>query len=391
MMSGFPQSDALSAVLLPTAQAAGLPNEVYTSEAFFERERDTLFADTWACIGRGSDAPAPGDVQPVNLMGLPLVMVRSLDGDLRVFHNVCSHRGNRLVAEPCRVTGMIRCPYHSWTYRLDGTLQGTPHIGGIGKHELDGFDHKKHGLSIIRSREWLDLVFVNLSGTAPAFDDHVSPLMKRWKAYVRAEDLTELERGASHSQLRVEIAANWKLAVENFCESYHLPWVHPALNKRSRLEDHYHIIGGEVFAGQGTTVYDPDYLDGERYPTFEHWPEDKRTCAEYIALFPNVWLGLHADHLYTVILSPETMDRTVESFQFYYLGDAAGERFANKRAVSLRAWHEVFAEDIGVVEGMQKGRSSPAFRGGVFSPVMDEPTHSFHRWVAQRLLYAKGK
>ena len=105
-------------------------------------------------------------------------------------------------------------------------------------------------------------------------------------------------------------------------------------------------------------------------------------------MFPNVWLGLHVDHLYTVILSPEAKDHTVESFQFYYLGDAAGARFANKRATSLAAWHEVFSEDIGVVEGMQAGRLSPAFHGGVFSPVMDQPTHHFHQWVARRLLDA---
>lgn len=385
-MPSFPPSSALAAVLAPTAKASGLPSDLYTSDACFARERDTLFASTWACVGRGSDAPQPGDVTPVDLMGMPLVLVRAGDGALRVFHNVCSHRGNRLVAEPCRVTGAIRCPYHSWTYALDGTLRGTPHIGGVGKHELDGFDRGTHGLRPVRSAEWLDLVFVNLSGNAPEFDEHISPLMERWKPLVSTDDLARLRIGASHASLRMELAANWKLAVENFCESYHLPWIHPGLNKRSRLEDHYHILGGDLFAGQGSMVYDPDYLDGERFPCFESWPEEKHTFAEYIALFPNVWIGLHVDHLYTVILRPVSKDRTVESFQFYYLGDATGERFANKRATSLEAWHQVFAEDIGVVEGMQIGRSSPAFDGGVFSPVMDEPTHHFHQWVARRLL-----
>jgi choline monooxygenase len=388
-MSSFPQSSALTGVLAPTAEACGLPNEVYTSDAYFERERDVLFAGIWACIGRGSDAPSPGDVCPVDMMGLPLVLVRNGDGTLRVFHNVCSHRGNRLVAKACRVTGAIRCPYHSWTYALDGALKGTPHIGGVGRHELEGFDRERHGLRPVRSAEWLDLVFVNLSGNAPEFDAHIEPLIERWEPLVGADDLARLQIGASHARLRMELAANWKLAVENFCESYHLPWVHPALNKRSRIEDHYHILGGDLFAGQGTVVYDPDYLEGERFPCFEGWPEDKHTCAEYIALFPNVWIGLHVDHVFTVILSPSCKDRTVETFQFYYLGDAAGERFANKRATSLEAWHQVFGEDIGVVEGMQVGRSSPAFRGGVFSPVMDEPTHQFHQWVARRLLESK--
>ncbi len=387
-MSSFPTSSALSAVFGPIAQASGLPNDVYTNDAYFERERDTLFAATWACVGRGTDAPNPGDVFPLNFMGLPLVLVRGDDRQIRVFHNVCSHRGNRLVAEACRVTGVIRCPYHSWTYNLDGKLKGTPHIGGVGKHETEGFDHDKHGLRPVRSREWLDLVFVNLSGKAPEFDDHIAPLMERWKPFVSSEDLAQLTIGASHSHITMELAANWKLAVENFCESYHLPWIHPRLNKRSRLEDHYHILGGNLFVGQGTMVYDPDYLDGERFPAFDNWAKDKYTYAEYVALFPNVWLGLHVDYLYTVVLSPVAKNRTVESFQFYYLGDAAGERFANKRATSLEAWHEVFAEDVGIVEGMQAGRLSPAFHGGVFSPVMDEPTHHFHQWVARRLLEA---
>lgn len=388
-MSATLLSSDLFAILAPSNEAWGLPNAVYTSDALFEQECDRVFAGTWACVGRGSDAPNTGDVCPVDLMGLPLAMVRDGDGQLRVFHNVCSHRGNRLLAQACRVTAVIRCPYHSWTYNLDGKLKGTPHIGGVGKHELTGFDRDKHGLKQVRSHEWLDLVFVNLSGKAPAFEDHVAPLMERWKPFVSHQDLTQLTMGATHAQITMEIAANWKLAVENFCESYHLPWVHPGLNKRSKLEDHYHILGEDLFAGQGSTAYDPDYLDGERFPSFEHWAKNKRACAEYVALFPNVWLGLHVDHLYTVILKPVAKNRTVESFQFYYLGEAAGERFANKRATSLDAWHQVFAEDIGVVEGMQAGRLSPAFQGGVFSPVMDAPTHHFHQWVARRLLEAQ--
>ena len=389
-MSAIPAATRLSAVLAPTAQASGLPNDFYTSDECFARERDVLFAGTWTCIGRGSDAPRPGDAYPVSVMGYPLVLVRDEAGALRVFHNVCSHRGNRLVAQPCSAAAMLRCPYHSWTYRLDGTLSGTPHIGGIGKHEVEGFERARHGLRPVRSAEWLDLVFVNLSGNAPEFDMHIATLLERWSGFVSPEDLSALAMGQSHARIDMELAANWKLAVENFCESYHLPWVHPALNKRSRLEDHYHIIEEDLFAGQGSLVYDPDYLDGERFPTIERWPHEKITCAEYVALFPNVWIGLHVDHVYTVILKPEAKDRTIESFQFYYIGEGASERFANKRAISLAAWHEVFAEDIGVVEGMQKGRASPAFQGGVFSPVMDEPTHSFHRWVARRMLEDNG-
>jgi len=106
---------------------------------------------------------------------------------------------------------MIRCPYHSWTYRLDGKLIGTPYIGGVGKHELAGFDHDKHGLRPVRSHEWLDLVFVNLSETAPEFEEHIASLREGWRAFVSSEDLAALRIGASHADITMEINADWKL------------------------------------------------------------------------------------------------------------------------------------------------------------------------------------
>jgi len=315
-------AQALAAVDTTTDQASGLPNEAYTSERFFAFERDALFARTWTCIGRASDLARPGDARPVSFMGLPLVLVKDGQGVLRVFHNVCSHRGNRVVHAPCRTQGALRCPYHSWTYGLDGRLKGTPHIGGVGKHELEGFDRDAHGLREVRSAVWLDLVFVDLSGEASELETHLAPLVSRWRPYVDADALAALAPAATHGAMSLELAANWKLAVENYCESYHLPWVHPGLNRYSKIEDHYHILEPGRFAGQGTRVYDPVYLEGPAFPGFAGWPAESVKVAEYVALFPNVLLGLHVDHVYTIILDPVACDRTVESFRFYYLGDA---------------------------------------------------------------------
>lgn len=221
----------LAAVDRPIEQARGLPNWLYTTAAGWSLERERLFAPTWACVGFGKDVPAPGDVRPVDLMGLPLILLRDHAGEIRVFHNVCSHRGLELVTEPCRVKHHLRCPYHSWTYGLDGSLTKTPMIGGPGRNDCPGFDRSRHGLKPVRSAVWFDVVFVNLSGTAPDFADHVAPL-------------------------------------------------------------------AENYAG----------------------------------------------------------------------------------------WREIFAEDQEVVERMQRGRASPAYQGGAFSPAMDGPTHCFHRWVARQLM-----
>ncbi|MDH3315891.1 MAG: aromatic ring-hydroxylating dioxygenase subunit alpha [Gammaproteobacteria bacterium] len=372
----------LAAVNQDTAHASGLPNQAYVSGDFAEFERDRLLARTWVCIGAAGALRNKGEAKPVSLLGLPLFMVRNGEA-LNVFHNVCSHRGHQLVNSTCRFKGSIRCPYHSWTYALDGTLRGTPHIGGPGVHEVDGFDPGRHGLKSVRSAQWMGLVFVNVSGDAPSLNSFLEPLVSRWGRFLADEDPDRLRLASEEDSFFLEIAANWKLAVENFCESYHLPWIHPGLNRYSRLEDHYHIMEEDCFAGQGTRVYDPVYRAGAEFPAFSGWPKAEQRVAEYVALFPNVLLGLHVDHFYAVVLIPESHNRTREEMHIFYLDDAAdSETFAESRHTTREAWRAVFLEDVGVVEGMQRGRHSPAFTGGVFSPVMDPPSHCFHKWVA---------
>lgn len=380
---------AFNAVNREISKATGLPNLVYTSDKFSVLERDGLLANTWVCLGAAGSLTAKGQVRPVTVLGLPLFMVRD-GGDVNVFHNVCSHRGHQLVNAPCRMTGAIRCPYHSWTYGFDGKLKGTPHIGGPGVHVAEGFDKSLHGLKRVRCERWMDLVFVNLSGDAPPLEKFLAPLTERWRPYLSEDDPPRLKLAREDDNFALEIDANWKLAVENFCEAYHLPWIHPGLNRYSRLEDHYHIIEPGHFAGQGTRVYDPVYRNGAAFPEFFGWHGDRRKVAEYIALFPNVLLGLHVDHFYAVVLIPVSHNRTLEEMNIYYLDDAAElDAYRESRRTTREAWRSIFFEDVGVVEGMQRGRQSPAFGGGVFSPVMDPPTHCFHKWVAVGMLGAR--
>jgi choline monooxygenase len=160
------------------------------------------------------------------------------------------------------------------------------------------------------------------------------------------------------------------------------------LNSYSRLEDHYNIMFGEQFAGQGSYAYNLADVEGTSLPTFPSWPADRMRNAEYVALFPNVLLGIQADHAFAMMLQPLSANRTVEHLRLLFVGnDAADEpSYAASRQAVLNAWRVVFSEDISAVEGMQAGRQSPGFKGGVFSPEMDVPTHYFHKWMARRVL-----
>ena len=379
-------TDPFDRVLRPIAEATGLPNEAYMSDDYAGLERDHLLAATWLGIGTASSVPNPGDMVPVTVLGVPLLLLRDSDGTVRVFHNVCSHRGMTLVQQPATVERYICCPYHCWTYDLEGRLCSTPHIGGPRQSACDGFDPARHGLKPVRSAVWADAVFVNLSGDAPDFGEFVAPLAARWADV----DLSVFRHGGGDSRFEMDIACNWKLAVENYCEGYHLPWVHPELNRYSRLQDHYNIELDGCFAGQGSRAYRPVLGDGDKaLPAVPDLPPAWYGAGEYLALFPNVLFGLHSDHMFVVCLLPESTTRTRETFDIYYVGEAPlGPDFAALRDANRRQWQRVFEEDRGVLEGMQRGRASPAFTGGAFSPVMDTPTHCFHRWAAERMRVA---
>jgi choline monooxygenase len=373
----------LAEVQRPIGQARGLPNETYVGEGLARFERDHVLARTWTCIGFGIDVPAPGDVRPLTLAGLPLILLRDRQNRIAVFHNVCSHRGVELVESACSGLMAIRCPYHAWLYDLTGRLVATPHIGGPRTNNCEGFDKSRHGLKPVRTEVWMDLVFVDISGEAPDFATWTAPLRERWRDF----DIGLIRHSGADSSCTLEVQCNWKLAVENYCESYHLPTVHPGLNRYSRLDDHYNIAEPGCFAGQGSRVYNPILVpDGPDLPCFPDLPAKWDRAAEYVALFPNVLLGIHRDHFFAMWLEPVAVDRTVEHLEIYYIGEGATDaRYAAARAANLKAWRTVFEEDIDVVQRMQRGRRSPAFTGGVFSPVMDPPTHCFHRWMAERL------
>ncbi|TMM54416.1 aromatic ring-hydroxylating oxygenase subunit alpha [Sulfitobacter sabulilitoris] len=368
----------LSSVRRPIDQANGLPNAHYIDPGVFDEEKQALLFDQWAGLAVAADVPDAGDAVPLTFLGMPLLLVRDRNGQVRVFQNTCRHRGMILVEEPRKIEGAIRCPYHSWCYSTEGKLVSTPHVGGPGQNTHPAIDRALLGLVEIRSHVWLDVIWINVSGTAAPFEVANARLLDRWREFDQP-----LYHGGTDSRFQIEVACNWKLAVENYCESYHLPWVHPGLNSYSRLEDHYHIEEPGLFSGQGTLVYRQlkDY-EGRTFPDFAGISGTWDTAAEYVTAFPNVLLGVHRDHAFAIILVPQGPERTVEHVHIYYATPTQPE---DLRAKNSQQWKTVFKEDVFVVEGMQRGRHGVAFDGGRFSPAMDGPTHLFHDWVAEKV------
>lgn len=377
--------DELSAVRRPVETANGLPNAHYIDPAMWEEEKHAVLFANWAGLAVASEVPEPGDAKPIEFLGIPLLLLRGRDGVVRVFENICRHRGMILVAEPKKIEGAIRCPYHSWCYGTDGRLVSTPHVGGPGHNTHEAIVRENLGLNEVRSHIWFDTVFINIDGKADPFEVVHADLLERWKEFDQP-----LIHGGADSTFTLEVNTNWKLAVENYCESYHLPWVHPGLNSYSRLEDHYNITELGHYSGQGSTLYRQiKGDDGTVFPDFAGLSSFWNEGAEYVAVYPNVLLGAQRDHCFAIVLQPNTINSTSEHIHLYYSTKATSDAL---RAKNSAQWKVVFQEDIFVVEGMQKGRHAPNFDGGRFSPAMDSPTHCFHEWVARKIeAHREGK
>ena len=373
--------DPLSAVMSDVAHAKGLPNAHYIDPAIYAAEKHAVLFANWAGIGFAHDVPQPGDAKPVSFLGMPLLILRDHDGTIGVFQNTCRHRGMILVEKPGKIRGAIRCPYHSWCYDLKGALKSTPHVGGPGHNRHDDIDPGSLGLIRIRAHVWMGVVFANIDGQAAPFDTAHAHLLDRWAAFDQP-----MHPGGSFT---LDVQTNWKLAVENYCESYHLPWVHPGLNSYSRLEDHYNISEPGLYSGQGTLVYRQlKGDDGRTFPDFAGLGRKWDEGAEYVALYPNVLLGVQRDHCFAILLEPQSTGQTHEHIALFYAEPP--ENFADLHHKNTALWRGVFEEDVFVVEGMQRGRHGLHFDGGRFSPVMDAPTHNFHHWVASQMAAARG-
>ncbi len=380
---GISESE-IQSVLKPIEQATGMPNAAYTDQAAFEFERDHILARHWTAIGF-ADHLAANTVKPMDFMGIPILITRDKQDSIRVFHNVCSHRGMKLVDKEKTTNGLVVCPYHSWTYSVSGALKATPNIGGVGVNTVDNFECANNGLKTIRSHIWMGILFINLDGEAPDFENSAIELIARYQKLMGADAEQQLQKGGDDSDLSITLKCNWKLAVENYLEAYHLPFIHPSLNTYSPLSQHTPEIFSDKAAGQVTSTFDPTLGGDKPLPVLPNWDNDRISTGEYPALYPNLLLGFQANHMFAMIIIPESPETCREELSIFYVGDAAiSEEFDVQRAENMTAWIGVFNEDVEPCERMQIGRNSPGFSGGAFSPILDRCSHHFHQWIARQ-------
>ena len=365
----------LQAINRPVVEARGLPRESYTDPEFLALEREHVFDASWTFVGVQEAIPSPGDLMPLELIGRPIVLVRQREGGIRAFHNVCRHRGVVLVDKAQTGRPTMTCPYHAWAYGLDGRLLKTPHFSGNGNHSTGPIERDCLDLKEIRCETWNSLIFVNLSGTAPPLSEHMGPVAQRYHEH----DFGLMRFGGV---VEFELAANWKLPIENFIEGYHLPWTHPFLDSISSMANHYSVVE-EPIAGQGSKLYERDKAGHDELPTFPGLSPYWQIRAEYPSLLPNLLLGVHADHINVWGLYPLGTDRVLERIYFFFAGDAAmAPELEAARAVVVRNFETINAEDVGVVEAMQRGRASPGYVDPRFSPYHEACIHSFERRLA---------
>jgi len=370
--------DMVAALDRPTELAENLPREAYTDPGFFKLEIERVFGRNWTYVGAAGEMPNPGDAIPLQLGDMPIVLVRQRDGGVKAFHNVCRHRGPILVREPAKSQTALICPYHAWSYDLDGELKRTPAYMGSGRHDSGPLDKSCMGLKEIRCDIWRDGIFINLSGDAGPLADVYAPLEQRWAHH----DLSLLCYGGSR---RLRINGNWKLAMENFQEGYHLPMTHPFLNSLSSLENHYSVVE-PAFQGQGSHYYDTVEAGHGDLPNFPELPDYWKHRAEYPAVLPNLMFGMHPDHFLFFGVIPVSPSVTEEVFHFYFIGDEAlEEKHTAMRERVMSNLSSINAEDIGIVESMQAGRHSPAFVKGPFSPYQEATLHQFQLKIAKML------
>ena len=358
----------------------GLPNLAFTSEEFLRLEQERLFKRNWVFVAHGRDVPNTGDIKPLDVAGLPLLLVRNAADKINVFHNACRHRGRKLVETACEAQRHLICPYHRWSYDLDGALQATPHFGGFKEHATPGFEPTDFGLVPVRCVEWHHWILVNLDGSAAAFEDYVKPLRERvenWPFRAPGSGLDTLKHVSRIDFGTIE--GNWKIVVENFIEPYHVAYVHSESCAGQPLEAHsaYHdgaLVGSEVQLN--------DWRPGGEGARTKI--DALNASALYLVLFPNFALGLYGDSVISILAIPESATRTREQFDVYVWD------YVEPTAELVEGWVElnkrINEEDINMIEAMQKGLASPAMSGGaVLSPHWESCVKQFEKLVLEAL------
>ena len=352
-MHAFPKS-----VESPTGGAQTLPQRYLISQELLAKEKERIFSAQWLCVGHQSRIPNAGDYFTQEVVGESLIILRDRAGDLRGFYNVCRHRGTRLCeASSGQGRETIRCPYHGWTYSLDGRLIGAPHM-----EETAGFDKAHYSLHAVGLELWEGFIFVNLAKEPSPLQTVFAPLRGKFAHW-------NLPKLRSARRIEYDVRANWKLIFENYSECYHCPLIHPALSKLTPYDSaendlcqgpflggFMRITKGESLTMSGKTCALPvgDVRSDDLHRVF------------YYSIFPNMLLSMHPDYVMVHQIWPQSPERVSILCDWLFHPDAfAHPDFRPNDAVEF--WDMTNRQDWHVCELSQQGIASRAYAPGPYS------------------------
>jgi choline monooxygenase len=345
--------------------AHSLPARFYVDAEVLTVERLKIFGRSWQVVGHGDQLKNPGDFFTCELQGEPLLLVRGAQRELRGFYNVCRHRAGP-PAEGCGNRKLFRCGYHGWTYGLDGALISAPEFEGV-----QDFRAEEFGLVPVRAEEWSNLIFVN-------FDLKADLLMSTLGVLPRQAERFELATMKLFERRTYDMKCNWKAYVDNYLEGYHLPSVHPGLNR----ELDYNAYTVETYA-RHVRQFSPirGAQAGDAAPRrYQDAREDLTT--DYFWIFPNWMLNCYPDNVSLNIVLPLEVERTLAIFEWYLPEEKLGSLAARD---SVRFSDEIQIEDVKICETVQKNLHSRSYEHGRYSVKQERGVHAFHRMYAERM------
>jgi Rieske 2Fe-2S family protein len=358
---------------VPTVKKT-LPARYFTDPEIYRREIEHFYYRTWICAGRIGQIDEAGKYFLRNVCGESIIVTRDGAGVPQAFYNVCRHRGTRmLTATEGKLPGRIQCPYHGWSYGLDGCLMGAPHM------DESNFRHQDYPLHGVHCDVWDGHIFLNLG-------DHPEPLSSQLHALPGRFANWGMHELRLYRRIVYDVKANWKLLIQNFNECLHCPLLHPALNRLTdylgadnELPEPTYIGGAMGFRSGAETMS----LDGKRRR--EYLPAltaDERARVCYYAIYPNFLLSLHPDYMMTHTLWPTAIDRTEVICEFHFHpAEMAKADFQANDAVDF--WDLTNREDWAIVELSQAGIQSRAYTPGPYSS-REELLHVFDETIVAK-------
>jgi Rieske 2Fe-2S family protein len=354
------------------AGARTLPAPYYVDAAMFRREMEMLFGREWICAGRLEQVEHPGQYFLRDVLGESVIITRSTAGEVQAFYNVCRHRGTRLCVEAeGRFAGSIQCPYHAWTYGLDGRLLGAPHM-----EEVPHFRKEDYPLHRIHTALWDGHIFLSLAKEPRPLFDQLAGLPAKFSSW-RMQDLRLGHR------IVYDVRANWKLIIQNYNECLHCPNLHPALNKLSHYLSgeneplHPTYMGGRMDLRAGV---DTMSMDGScPRPFLPELSETERRAVYYYAIFPNMLLSLHPDYMMVHTLWPLAPDRTINICEWHFHPRELARPGFDASDVT-EFWDMTNRQDWHVCELSQAGIASRAYTPGPYSN-REDLLYAFDRMI----------